>query len=395
MRVRYRYVIQDRDRHGNVRVYFWRRPGPKVRMHEPPGSEAFAARYQQLVNGPIATEPSSPERPALHSRRWLVAQYVAAPTFRDLDPSTQATYRRILEQCCLEPVKASDPNSPTVGRMPLARVTEHTLRHLRDRKRHLPGAASDRVKALRGLFAWAVDAEGTGVTINPALSIKYPRQKGGGHPTWSIEDVEAFERRHPIGTMARLALALLLYTGIRRSDVVQLGRQQVRRGPVEVTRGIVYPGWISKPQWKGRRRHPHRIEIPLLQALADIIDATVASGTSAGGLAYLLGEHGRPYAIRSFGNWFSDRCAEAGLVLRSAHGLRKATSTRAAEGGASAHELMAIFGWKTLKEAELYTRAADRKRLAAEGMAKGLAGHVKNEIVPTMTLGEDKRAKKT
>jgi len=55
---------------------------------------------------------------------------------------------------------------------------------------------------------------------------------------------------------------------------------------------------------------------------------------------------------------------------KSAHGLRKAAATRAAENGATAHELMAIFGWVDIKEAELYTRAANRRRLAAQAMSK-------------------------
>ena len=47
----------------------------------------------------------------------------------------------------------------------------------------------------------------------------------------------------------------------------------------------------------------------------------------------------------------------------------KAAATRAAENGATAHELMAIFGWVDIKEAELYTRAANRKKLAADNLA--------------------------
>lgn len=61
-------------------------------------------------------------------------------------------------------------------------------------------------------------------------------------------------------------------------------------------------------------------------------------------------------------------CTEQGLP--SAHGLRKAAATRAADDGATAHELVAIFGWIDIKEAEIYTRAADRKRLAARAMGK-------------------------
>ncbi len=43
-----------------------------------------------------------------------------------------------------------------------------------------------------------------------------------------------------------------------------------------------------------------------------------------------------------------------------------------------------MFGWKSLAEAELYTRAANRKRMAAEGMAK-VAGGARsgNAIAPT------------
>lgn len=60
----------------------------------------------------------------------------------------------------------------------------------------------------------------------------------------------------------------------------------------------------------------------------------------------------------------------ARIPNKSAHGLRKAAATRAADNGATAHELMAIFGWLDIKEAEIYTRAADRKRLAARAMSK-------------------------
>ena len=62
----------------------------------------------------------------------------------------------------------------------------------------------------------------------------------------------------------------------------------------------------------------------------------------------------------------TDRRARATKAdIRRAHGLRKAGATIAAEAGASAHQLMAMFGWTKLEEAERYTRGADRKRSAA------------------------------
>ena len=63
-----------------------------------------------------------------------------------------------------------------------------------------------------------------------------------------------------------------------------------------------------------------------------------------------------------------DWCDQAELPERSAHGVRKAGTTIAAKNGATAHQLMAIFGWDTLKQAEVYTKAANQKRLAESSM---------------------------
>jgi hypothetical protein len=71
-----------------------------------------------------------------------------------------------------------------------------------------------------------------------------------------------------------------------------------------------------------------------------------------------------------------------------AHGLRKAGATIAANNGATAHQLMAIFGWDTLKMAEQYTRAADQKRLAEAAMHMlDTREQTSTESCPTETSG--------
>src|SRR5262249_56640152 len=87
---------------------------------------------------------------------------------------------------------------------------------------------------------------------------------------------------------------------------------------------------------------------------------------------------GRPWVKESFGNWFRDACRKASCP-GSAHGLRKAGATRAAERGASERQLMAIFGWSTAKMAAHYTRSADRKRLAHDAAQLLLPAQEKNE----------------
>ena len=47
-------------------------------------------------------------------------------------------------------------------------------------------------------------------------------------------EIAQFEAHYPPGSRARLAFALLLYTGQRRSDVIRMGRQHVRVGALEI-----------------------------------------------------------------------------------------------------------------------------------------------------------------
>jgi integrase len=103
-------------------------------------------------------------------------------------------------------------------------------------------------------------------------------------------------------------------------------------------------------------------EKPILPELAAVIEAS-----PTGDLTFLVTSAGKPFTAAGFGNWFRERCNEAGLRQCSAHGLRKAGATLAAEAGATDRQLMAMFDWSSASQATVYTAAADRKRLAQEG----------------------------
>jgi hypothetical protein len=50
MQLRFRYLVEDVDRHGNIRLYI-RLPGrPKVRIREPFGTDEFIAAYNAAVS---------------------------------------------------------------------------------------------------------------------------------------------------------------------------------------------------------------------------------------------------------------------------------------------------------------------------------------------------------
>jgi integrase len=336
--------IEDRDRHGNIRIYFRSKNRPKVRLRGTPWTPEFMADYDAARG---RTSPTKNKGFTPGTWRWLCVRYFAeCAEFRRLDARTQHVRRMILEATFDEPIA---PGSPKLFRdFPLSRMTSDAVEVLRDRKIHTLESANARVKAMRQVFKWGVKKKLA--PTNPARDVEYFKSGSTGFHTWAPEEVQQFEERHAVGSKARLALALMLFTGQRRSDIIRFGKQHAKGGKLTFT------------QHKGRNRKPKRLTLPILPALQRIIDTT-----ACGDLTFLVNEWGRPFTDAGFGNWFRDRCVEAGVPGR-AHGLRKAGATIAANNGATSRQLMAIFGWDSLKEAERYTRGADQQRLAEAAM---------------------------
>ena len=338
---RYRYVVRDVDRHGRVRFYFRRKGQKKVCLSDAPGTMQFDADYQAVLQssegGALTPAPAgSPTR----TYRWLCHRYFQSADYKQLDPGTQRTRRLIVQHTWDEPIA---PGSSTlIGDCPLDRLGANIVRVLRDRKIDLPHAANGRVKVLRRIFKWAIENEL--ISVNPARDVPYLRTRAGGHHTLTEAEILRFEERWPVGTKERLAFALLRYLGVRRSDVVRLGKQHLRN------ESLVF----------NTKKGGVPLELPIPPELQRIIEAS-----PTGDLAFLVSEYGRPFTAAGFGMRFREWCDAAGLHHCSAHGMRKAAATALADAGATAHQLMAWFGWKSLKEAERYTRAANQKKLAA------------------------------
>jgi integrase len=346
-----RYVKSDVDRHGNARYYFRKRGmSTKIRLPGLPGSTEFMQVYQACLSGAhptveaAATPAPAPDRTSF---RWLCTQYFGSAEFKQLEPTTQRRRRSILETICKEP--ASDADQRTVGSLPFAGMPPRAVRRLRDRKAELPEAANSWLKAMKAMFQWAVEVDL--LETNPAKDVPRIKNVSDGFHTWTVDEVRKFEDRHPIGSNPRLALALLLYTGQRRSDVVLFGRQHVK------------DGWLKFTQFKNRNRKPVTLELPILPELQAIIDATPSNH-----LTFLATAYGRPFSAAGFGNRFREWCDQAELPHCTAHGLRKAGACMAAENGASESQLMAIFGWQTMQQAAHYTKAANQRRIAGSSM---------------------------
>jgi integrase len=111
---------------------------------------------------------------------------------------------------------------------------------------------------------------------------------------------------------------------------------------------------------------------------------TVIQATETGDLHFLSwGKDRKPYSPKGFQGWFRKQCDDAHIDPElSAHGVRKLSATLAADGGAPAHELMAQYGWTNLKQAEIYTKGADRKALGIRS-SRRIVDQIENAIPRT------------
>jgi integrase len=334
---------RDVSRHGKERWYVRTQHGKRIRLSATYGTNEFWAQYRAALEGAAPGEKSAAVSEA--TLEWLIGQYRLSPKFTNLAISTRRARENVLKRIIAK-----------AGADAYADVRDVDVLATRDALAPKPESANIYVRTMRGLYDWAKTKRL--VTVNPAAGVTlFPSSESGFLP-WDDADLERFEKRWKVGTRERLAFDLLLYTGLRRSDAVRLGKQHVKGGVLSIT--TAKTGAV--------------VTLPLLAPLAASIEAT-----RTGDLAFIVGEHGRPFTKESFGNWFRDACNAAG-VTKAAHGLRKAGATRAAENGATTHELMAMFGWATVKEAERYTRAADRKRMGMQAGTKLLLPSPANKV---------------
>ena len=264
----------------------------------------------------------------------LVSYYASREFNKGLGKGTQAMRRAILERW-----RAKSGGKP-IDQLPPEYITAMLARME-------PHAARNWLKAIRHFAQHCVAHKF--MRRDPTLGLKAKVPKSDGIHTWSEDEVSRFEAFYPVGSKARLALALGLYTAQRRGDVVKIGRQHIRDGVLTLRQG----------------KTGTALSIPILPELQNILDATISTGQ----LTLLVTNKGRQYGPNDFSEQFRKWCDDAELPPEcSFHGLRKAACTRLADAGCTEHQIAAISGHKSMRLVEHYTRAADQAKLARAAM---------------------------
>lgn len=353
-----KHVSKFESQHGTVRYRFRKAGLPSGYFTAPLGSDEFRAEYDAFMNPAERAKPAPASKAKPGTIDDLLDRYLSVPERLGPTKVTQEKIRAVLEDF-------RRGGKKPLGPLPVKLITFDAIDTIIARKLIKTGtgnktkgglhAARKLRKELIRLFDFA--QKSGFVSVNPVrLSerVKAPAgTKSHGFHTWTEEEIEQYRAFHKIGTRARLAMELALWTDQRRSDVVTMGSAQVHDGRLPVT----------------QEKTGEVLWLPVAPQLLEAIVSMKPDDTSPE--CFLITERGRPFKnAASFGTWFKKQCVAAGLPHCTMHGLRKATLRRMAELRMTNKDMKSVSGQRSDKTLSKYIEKADQTRLADAAMAQ-------------------------
>lgn len=340
MKTRYDNVTVNPDRHGKLRARYRKAGRKAVYMKALPDQPGFDTEYKALV----AEQPEIAPRYAVGTIHDLIARYYRSADFAAKGTDdTRKTRRGILESFRAE--FGNDFASDFTFEHIEAILLTKTKKSVNAKGRHIGGevAARNLRKQLRRLFAYARKIKLT--VTNPVEDAeKIGKARLTGYYPWNEADIAKYQKRHPFGTKARLALEIILWTGQRRGDARLFGPKHIKDGKINYRTGKT-----GADLW-----------LPMARDLRRAIDATPSVGITS----FLVTDYGKPFSKEGFGHKMRDWCDQAGLPQCTAHGLRHAITRRMAQIRLTDEEMMSVGGWRTAGQLRTYTAAVDQEALA-------------------------------
>jgi integrase len=336
-----KYVTAFYDRHGKERFRY--RKGAVSRYLSGPFN---SPEFKDDLAAAKCGKPKI-ERAPLGTVSELIARYYGSATFQKAGDKRQQVVRGILESFRAEFGNdlVADFRFDHIEAILLAKAKKRSAG-----KRTVGGpvAAVNLHKQLKRLFRYAVKVGM--IATNPAdLAEGVKPPKGGRHP-WTESEIAAYRKRHALGTKARLAMEIMLWTGLRLGDATRFGRSHIIGGTVRYVQG----------------KTGKELILPAAPQLLAAIKAAPMTGIET----FLVTDYGKPFSTDGLGNKMREWCDQAGLPHCTAHGLRKALARRSADLGATQQQLKAVGTWSNDAEVATYVAGADQAKLAENALAK-------------------------
>lgn len=265
----------------------------------------------------------------------LTLAWRASPEWRRYAPRTQETYLAHLREV---------ERAPAV---PLAALRRRDFLAWRD---HIgaargEGAAGMWLVVMAAMLAWAVQREW--LDASPLRNLK--SRAGVPLPAWTEAEFE-----HACASLPerlRRAVVLARYTGQRVSDLVAMRWAAVAGDTIFVR----------------QQKTGQALTLAVPPSLARELAAWRPDAT----IPFLLERvAGAPWTQHALSNAMSHVLEKIGMKGKGLHGLRKLCAASLAEAGATASEIAAVTGHRTLAMVAHYTRSADQERLARAAFAK-------------------------
>lgn len=319
-----------KDRHGRQRCYR-RQTGQKIDLQKAPlGSAAFFAECETIRAVAEAQKAKAPKAGTLGK---LVQAYFETEHFQNLATSTRRDYRKCAD--FLKPIKET----------PIHVIDTPLVAGIHDKAAQKIGwRSANMVRTLLGeVFRYSIPKGLIEANFAKDVILKRrPRDRAYANRPWSIEErdnVLAAARPH-----VRVALALMMNTGLDPSDALRLRKDQLDGDTI----------------WGVRGKTGAEVAIPISPTLHTALNAFPGHRAAT----VLANSRGEAWTYNGFSTvWhrFKIELEEAervapGLTLK---GLRHTVATTLREAGLDERRIADLLGQKTPSMARHYSRSAN------------------------------------
>lgn len=315
---------------------YYRRAGLYVRIDEEPGTAAWYEIYTK-IHASFERKPK-PLAPAHDTLAAVALEYQQSPKWSKLKPKTRATYKAEL-----------DALVQLWGDAKVERITRGLIIALRDKlaKSRSPRVAIERIKVLRLLLGHAYDLDL--IDRNHATNVGPPiGYEAEPWRHWEPEEIKLF--LSAAAPRWRRAAMVLLYTGLRLGDAVNVERKHVRDGVLR---------WKTSKKGKPVVIHLHRELVAELRMPMEIESIYLIAGLKGGQMLPTSVNHGINKEFKRLG---IDQPPPI-------HGLRKNAVMRLFEADCSIEEIHAVTG-QSRAMIEHYGKQYERERAAKAAILK-------------------------
>jgi hypothetical protein len=237
---------------------------PKVLFDRDEYSQVWSRESGQFRSQNMRAAPGPADAPIpaanLTKRRRAFADHIAI----------SGSIGRSLFVSGISVIVASDAEGKPYADKSAAGIKQQHVEKLMDLRAAKPDSANGLRKALREMMKVAVKLEWRKDDPTQGVKKLKPKRKGGFH-RWTDAEIAQFESRHPVGSKARLAMTLGLYTGQARQDVIAIGEQHIGIETDEEGREYEALHWV---RLKTEDSTGLALVIPVHPTLREVIDAT-------------------------------------------------------------------------------------------------------------------------